>query len=116
MDASVLRETPRLDGWSSFLAVFGNVAVLIGLMGTIAGLITSFSGVAAADQATKAAMLSKGISEALNCTFFGLLVAIIAIVAYGFFQIRIGRATNDMVESSMNLMNLVVANRDKMKN
>lgn len=115
MDAAVVRETPRLEGWTSFLAVFGNVAVLIGLFGTIIGLIISFGGVAQADAAQKAAMLSRGISEALNCTAFGLLVAIIAIVSYGFFQVRIGRATNDMVESSMTMMNLVVANRDKMK-
>lgn len=115
MDASVLRETPRLEGWTSFLAVFGNVAVLIGLLGTIIGLITSFSGVGEADAATKAALLSKGISEALNCTAFGLLVAIIAIVAYGYFQIKIGKAINDMQESSMTLMNLVVSNRDKVK-
>ncbi len=115
MDASVLRETPRLEGWTSFLAVFGNLGVLIGLLGTIIGLITAFSGVAEADAATKATQLSKGISEALNCTAFGLFVAIIAIVGYGFFQIRIGRAINDMQESSMTLLNLVVANRDKMK-
>ena len=113
MDASVLRETPRLEGWTSFLAVFGNVSVLVGLLGTIIGLITAFGGVAEADAATKAAHLSKGISEALNCTAFGLLVAIIAITAYGFFQIRIGRAINDMIESTMNLMNHVVSNRDK---
>lgn len=115
MDASVLRETPRIEGWTSFLAVFGNVSVLIGLLGTIAGLITSFGGIAEADQATKAALLSKGISEALNCTAFGLFVAILAIVSFGFYQIKIGRAINDMLESSMNLMNLVVANRDKVK-
>jgi biopolymer transport protein ExbB len=115
MDASVLRETPRLEGWVSFLAVFGNVGVLVGLMGTIIGLITSFGGVAEADAATKAARLSQGISEALNCTAFGLIVAILSVIAYGFFQIRIGRAINDMQESSMTLMNLVVANRDKMK-
>lgn len=115
MDASVLRETPRLEGWVSFLAVFGNIGVLIGLMGTIIGLITSFGGVAEADAATKAAQLSKGISEALNNTAFGLIVAIIAVVAYGFFQIRIGRAINDMQESSMTLMNLVVSNREKIK-
>lgn len=115
MDASVLRETPRLEGWVSFLAVFGNVGVLVGLMGTIIGLIVSFGGVAEADAATKAARLSQGISEALNCTAFGLIVAIVAVVAYGFFQIRIGRAINDMLESSMTLMNLVVANRDKIK-
>lgn len=115
MDASVLRETPRLEGWTSFLAVFGNVAVLIGLLGTIYGLIRSFGGVAEVDAAAKAAHLAKGISEALNCTAFGLLVAIISVVAYGFFQIRIGRAINDMQESSMTLMNLVVSNREKMK-
>jgi biopolymer transport protein ExbB/TolQ len=115
MDASVLRETPHLEGWVSFLAVFGNVAVLVGLMGTIIGLITSFGGVAEADAATKAARLSQGISEALNNTAFGLVVAIIAVVAYGFFQIRISRAVVDMQESSMTLMNLVCSNRDKMK-
>ncbi len=115
MDASVLRESPRLEGWTSFLAIFGNLGVLVGLLGTIMGLIVSFSGVAEADAATKAAMLSRGISAALNCTAFGLLVAIISIVAYGFFQIRIGRAINDMLESSMSLMNIVVANRDKMR-
>jgi biopolymer transport protein ExbB/TolQ len=115
MDASVLRETPHLEGWVSFLAVFGNVAVLVGLMGTIIGLITSFGGVAEADAATKAARLSQGISEALNNTAFGLIVAIIAVVAYVFFQIRISRAVIDMQESSMTLMNLVCSNRDKMK-
>lgn len=115
MDAAVLRETPRLEGWTSFLAVFGNAAVLIGLLGTISGLIKSFRGVADADAAKKATLLSEGISEALNCTAFGLLVAIISIIAYGFFQMRIGKAANDMVESSMTLMNLVASNRDKMK-
>lgn len=115
MDASVMRETPQLEGWVSFLAVFGNVAVLVGLMGTIIGLITSFGGVAEADAATKAARLSQGISEALNNTAFGLIVAIIAVVAYGFFMIRISRAINDMQESSMTLMNLVCSNREKMK-
>lgn len=115
MDASVLRETPRVEGWTSFLAVFGNVAVLIGLLGTIVGLIRSFAGVAEADAATKATMLSKGISEALNCTAFGLLVSIIAIVFYGFYQLKIGRIISDMQESSMTLLNLVASNRDKMR-
>ena len=115
MDACVLRETPRIEGWAQFLAVFGNVATLVGLTGTIAGMVKSFQGVAAAGAAEKAQMLSKGISEALNCTAFGLLVAIVAIMAYGYFQVRIGRILNEVVESSMSLMNLVCANRDKIK-
>ena len=116
MDASVLRETPRVEGWSSFLAVFGNVATLIGLVGTISGMIKSFQGVATqGGGAQKAELLSQGISEALHCTAFGLLVAILAIVFYGYFQLRISRILNDVVESSMSMMNLVVANRDKIK-
>ena len=115
MDASVLRETPKIEGWTSFLAVFGNVSVLVGLLGTIIGLIKSFGGVGEADAATKAAMLSKGISEALNCTAFGLLVAIIAIVGYAIFQTLVSRAIMEMTESSMNLMNVVVSNREKIE-
>jgi biopolymer transport protein ExbB/TolQ len=115
MDAQALKEGPRLEGWSSFLAVTGNVAVLAGLLGTIIGMIRSFRAVAAADPAEKAIELSKGISHALNCTAFGLVVAIISIVAYGYFQLRIQRAENDMTETSMSLLNLVAANRDKLK-
>lgn len=115
MDASVLRETPKIEGRTSFLAVTGNIAVLAGLLGTIIGMIASFRAVAAADPAQKAEELSKGISHALNCTAFGLLVAIISIVFYGYFQFRIQRAENDMMESSMSILNLVAANRDKFK-
>lgn len=115
MDGAVLRETPKIEGWTGFLAVFGNVATLVGLLGTIIGLIISFAGVAAADPAQKAQILSLGISHALNCTGFGLIVAIPALIAYGYFQVRVGRLINEMVETSMNVMNLVVANRDKVK-
>ncbi|MCX7978887.1 MAG: MotA/TolQ/ExbB proton channel family protein, partial [Bdellovibrionaceae bacterium] len=115
MDASVMREMPKIEGWTGFLAVFGNVAVLAGLLGTIIGMIGSFRAVSEEDPATKAARLAEGISHALNCTAFGLLVAIIAIVAYGLFQHRIQRMENEMVETSMSLLNLVVANRDKIR-
>lgn len=115
MDAAVLRENPKLEGWTSFLAVTGNVAVLAGLLGTIVGMIHSFRAVSAADPAQKAEELSKGIAHALNCTAFGLLVAIISIVAYGYFQLRIQRAENEVIESSMNVLNLVANNRDKIR-
>jgi biopolymer transport protein ExbB len=115
MDAAVMREIPKVEGKVPFLAMFGNIAVLAGLLGTIIGMIGSFRGVASADPAQKAIELSKGISHALNCTAFGLVVAITAIVFYGWFQYQIQKAENDVVETSMTLMNLVAANRDKMK-
>ena len=115
MDAAVLREMPRLEGWTAFLAVFGNIAVLAGLLGTIIGMIGSFRAVADADPAKKAELLSAGISHALNCTGFGLITAIVAIVFYGLFQHMIQKAENEMIETSMSLLNLVTANRDKMK-
>jgi biopolymer transport protein ExbB len=115
MDASVLRETPRLEGWSSFLAVTGNIAVLSGLLGTIAGMIQSFRAVAAADPAEKAQKLSEGISHALNCTAFGLLVAIVSIIFFGYFQLRIQRAENEVMEASMTVLNLLASNRDKIR-
>jgi biopolymer transport protein ExbB/TolQ len=115
MDAAVLRETPKLEGWTSFLAVTGNVAVLAGLLGTIIGMIGSFRAVAVADPAEKAQKLSEGISHALNCTAFGLLCAIVSIVAFGYFQLRIQRAENEMIEVSMSVLNLVASNRDKIK-
>lgn len=115
MDAAVMREMPKVEGLTSFLAVFGNIGVLAGLLGTIIGMIGSFRAVAAADPATKALELSKGISHALNCTAFGLFVAIVSIVAFGLFQHKIQKTENEVVETSMSLLNLVVANRDKIK-
>lgn len=115
MDAAVMREMPKVEGWTSFLAVFGNIAVLAGLLGTIIGMIGSFRAVSAADPATKAQKLSEGIAHALNCTAFGLLVALISIVSYGLFQHHIQKTENEVVETSMSLLNLVVANRDKIK-
>ena len=115
MDASIMRETPKLEGLTPFLAVFGNVAVLAGLLGTIIGMIMSFRAVEKANDTQKAELLSAGISHALNCTAFGLLVAITAIVSYGWFQHQIQKTENEIVETSMTLLNLVAANRDKMK-
>jgi biopolymer transport protein ExbB len=115
MDAQVLEEAPRLEGWTGLLAVLANVATLIGLLGTILGLIRSFGAISNMDAAQKATQLSAGIAEALHCTAFGLMVAIPALIAYAIFQIRVERATGQMLKYSMNLMNVVVANREKLK-
>ena len=78
-------------------------------------MIGSFRAVSSADPATKAQLLSEGISHALNCTGFGLTVAIGAILFYGLFQHMIQKSENELLETSMSLMNLVAANRDKLR-
>src|SRR5260370_1905297 len=76
MDEASLREMPRIEKRTGYLAMIGNVATLVGLLGTIGGLIKSFAAVAGVDASQKAAELSNGIAEAMNCTAFALLAGI----------------------------------------
>jgi biopolymer transport protein ExbB/TolQ len=91
MDEALSNEIHQLDRNTGFLGMFGNVATLLGLLGTITGMIHSFSAVASANPADRATMLSRGISEAMNCTAFGLIVAIPALVAFAVYQNKTDR-------------------------
>jgi biopolymer transport protein ExbB/TolQ len=115
MDEATLRESPRIEKRTGYLAMLGNVATLLGLLGTIVGLIGAFGAVANASPSDKATILSKSISEAMNCTAFGLLCAIPALVAYSILQGRSQLMLDDINESSVSVLNLIVANRDKMR-
>jgi biopolymer transport protein ExbB/TolQ len=95
--------------------MIGNVATLLGLLGTIVGLIQCFGAVANANPADKARMLSLGISEAMNCTAFGLGVAIPSLVIFSVLQGRTQHMMDDINEAAVSVLNLVVANREKMK-
>jgi len=114
IDEEALRELPKLERRTGYLAMLGNVAPLLGLLGTITGLIKSFGAVAAADPAEKSAMLAKGISEAMNCTAYGLIVAIPALVAFSIYQGRTQKLSDDINETSVSVLNLIVTNRDKL--
>jgi biopolymer transport protein ExbB/TolQ len=115
MDEASLRELPRIEKRTGYLAMIGNVATLVGLLGTIAGLITCFAGVGGADASEKASVLSNGIAEAMNCTAFGLLVAIPSLVAFSLLQGRTQHMVDDINETSVGVLNLIMANKDKMK-
>ena len=115
MDEATLREQPKLEARTGYLAMIGNVATLLGLLGTIVGLISAFGAVANANPADKATILASSISEAMNCTAFGLLTAIPALVAFSLLQGRTQHMIEDINETTVSVLNLIVANRDKMK-
>ena len=113
MDEAALREMPKIEKRTGYLAMLGNVTVLMGLLGTILGLIRSFGAVANASAAEKATELAKGISEAMYNTAFGLTTAIIAIVAYAFLQAKSQHLVDDINETTVSVLNLITSNRDK---
>ena len=108
-----MMQVPKIEKRVGYLAVIGNVATLMGLLGTITGLIQSFAGVANADPATKAAKLTMGISEAMHCTAFGLMVAVPCVLLYSFLQSRAQTLIDDINEISIRTFNFILANRER---
>lgn len=100
MDEKLASEIARIDRRTGFLAMYGNVSTLLGLLGTIVGMIHSFAAVASANPADRAMMLSKGISEAMNCTAFGLITAIPALIAFAYFQNKTDKMVGNITEET----------------
>jgi biopolymer transport protein ExbB len=115
MDEAALRELPRIEKRTGYLAMLGNVATLVGLLGTILGLIHSFAGVAGVDPSMKATLLAKGISEAMNCTAFGLITAVPALLMFAILNGWTQGILDDINEVSVQVVNLVVGHRNAMK-
>jgi biopolymer transport protein ExbB len=115
MDETALRELPKIESRTGYLAMLGNVATLVGLLGTILGLIHSFAGVAGVDPSMKATLLAKGISEAMNCTAFGLICAVPALLGFAILNGWTQSVLDDINEVSVQVVNLVVGHRNAMK-
>ncbi|XOZ33426.1 MotA/TolQ/ExbB proton channel family protein [Halomonadaceae bacterium KBTZ08] len=107
MEEGLMEVLPRFEKRTPYLATLANVATLLGLLGTIMGLISAFTAVADADPANKASMLSDSISVAMNTTAFGLMSAIPLLLAHAYLQTR----TNEMIDSlemaGVKLLNLI---------
>jgi biopolymer transport protein ExbB len=113
MDEAALRELPKLEERTGYLALLANLAMLSGLLGTVTGLIAAFGAVANADASSKATMLAKGISEAMNCTAFGLLAAIVALIGFALLNGKTQHLLDDINGATVQVVNLVVSNRSK---
>ena len=113
VDEGTLEVIPKLQERTGFLAMISNVATLIGLMGTIYGLIAAFRSVSAPgiDATEKSRMLAAGISVAMNTTFTGLIVAVFAIVMYTFIHNKTAKIVDEIDEHTVKLINLITGNQ-----
>ncbi|MCK5147090.1 MotA/TolQ/ExbB proton channel family protein [bacterium] len=109
VDEGTLEVIPRLQSKTNYLAMIGNIATLVGLMGTIYGLILSFRSVSAPgiDVAEKSRLLAQGISTAMNTTLAGLAVAIPAIMLYTILHNKTTQIIDEIDEHTVKLINLI---------
>lgn len=106
MSEGLLQYNKRIFKRTSVIGVMANVATLLGLLGTIMGLISSFASLAQADAASKGAMLSSSVSVAMNTTAFGLMVAIPLLL----MGTVISSKANELNEKS-EILSLAITNR-----
>lgn len=107
IDATALEVIPKVELRLNYLQLIANIATLFGLLGTIQGLIVSFSALETADPAQKAQVLAAGISKAMNTTFLGLLVAITIMMVHTFLQSKSDKIVNEIDEFSVKLLDLL---------
>ena len=113
VDEGTLEVIPKLKERTNYLSMLANVATLTGLMGTIYGLILSFTAVSGegVPEAEKSKVLAKGISTAMNTTIFGLMVAIPTLIAYTFISNKTAKIIDELDEHLVKLINLITGNR-----
>lgn len=111
IDAASLEIIPKLERRIPYLALIANLATLLGLLGTISGLIKSFAAVAMADPAQRQAILSAGIAEAMNATAFGLVTAIVAMIAHSVFSTKAQHILGEIDEFGVKLLDLLSARK-----
>lgn len=99
---------PGLSRRLPFLSILANSATLLGLLGTIFGLTTAFSAVDAADPSQRSAFLAAGISQALNTTSFGLIVAVPSLWVHGFLVSKVEGVVDDVDRVSARLVKAIV--------
>jgi biopolymer transport protein ExbB/TolQ len=107
MEEGMMEIVPRLEKRTHYIATFANVITLVGLLGTIIGLIKAFTAVAHVNPAEKAELLSASISIAMNNTAFALMVAIPFLLIHAFLQARTAEIVDSLEAAKISFLNLV---------
>lgn len=106
---TTLEVGPQVNRRTGYLSMLANVSTLLGLLGTIQGLIQAFDAVSHATPETKQVLLAQGISVAMYTTFFGLVVAIPTVMMQALLQSRANRILDEIDEWGLKTVNLLVA-------
>ena len=112
VDEAAMEVLPLVERRVHYLAMAANVATLLGLLGTIIGLMHSFNAVAGAEPSQKGAILAKGIAIALNTTAYGLTVAIPCLFFYAFLQSKANRLIEQVDRVAVRMVNMVSIDPD----
>lgn len=112
LEGTMLEAITHIDKRLNYLALIANVSTLIGLLGTIYGLIQSFAAVASADAASKAELLALGISKAMNTTAFGLISAISIMVIHVILSNKAQKMIADFEQYSVKLVDLLATKKN----
>lgn len=107
LQIEVSRAVQAIQKRTGFLATVANVATLLGLFGTIAGLIHSFEAVGHADPQQKSALLAAGISTAMNATMLGLAVAIPCMIAFSFLMNKSNRLISETEQAAVQTLDIL---------
>ena len=107
IDATALEVIPKIEMRLPYLQLAANLSTLFGLLGTIQGLIQSFSAVSAADPTQKAEVLAKGIAVAMNTTALGLTAAISIMMVHAFLSAKADKIINEIDEFAVKLQDLL---------
>ncbi len=111
MSEGMMEAVPRLEQRTGYLAVLANVATLLGLLGTIIGLIAAFTAVANADPAEKSKLLSLSISVAMNTTAFGLIAAIPLLISHALLTNKTNAIIASIEMAGVKFLNVMTLNR-----
>ncbi|MGH8262024.1 MAG: MotA/TolQ/ExbB proton channel family protein [Steroidobacteraceae bacterium] len=107
MQETMTQIMPRIERRTHYLATLANVATLLGLLGTVSGLIHAFAAVATVNPAEKANLLSASISEAMNCTAFGLVIAVPFLVLHALLQSKTAQLIENLEAVSIKFLTVV---------